>query len=203
MKTATVLTSAALALALAACGDAERVEPAAYRAAADAAARETSAPPPRGSGPGRTAPFAAAAGDPVTGVVRIRDLELSFPGGAPEESRSPEEGGAQGPAGFIVEVTLGGLPPGRYAWHLHDGPCGEQAGVVVAMTDLGDRQGISTPLEVDDEEQIARGAAMIRSLSLEQVETGRYSLRVHAPAESGVGPVVACADLGDRGETVP
>ncbi len=146
---------------------------------------------PRADHPVHTADFEGMNDAHVTGVVRLYEMRIA--GG---QAVSPEEGRPAGPIGFRLEVLLDGLEPGEHDWHIHGGPCGEAAGVVVAMTDLGDMAGISTPLNVRAQDAPARGGAMVRSLSLPDLDEGAYSLRVHASSgESGPGPVVACADL--------
>jgi hypothetical protein len=195
MPRAATLAVAIIALLMTGCGEGteEQIEDADAIEAPERDAPRTAMP--RADDPASTARFEAGGDGHVTGVARLYEPAMAVGPGA-DEPGTPEEGGAMGPAGFRIEVVLDGLESGEHAWHIHDGRCGESAGIAVAMTDLGDMAGISTPLTVRAEDAPARGAAMVRTLSLEDLEAGQYSLRVHAShGEGGPGPVVACADL--------
>lgn len=158
------------------------------------------------------APDAAAEpGQQVSGTLRV--LPAPRPGqrtGAeaagsdrPDAATGQLPGGpaARGePQGFRVEATLDGLPQGEHAWHIHSGPCGAQAPVIVAFSRTAEMDGLTRPLNVDQQGH-AEGAATVPSdqLSLDELRGGGYSLHVHAQGGTDHGPTVACADLRGTG----
>lgn len=109
---------------------------------------------------------------------------------------------AQSGQGFRVEVTLNGLSQGEHAWHIHSAPCGQQAPVVVAFTPTADQQGLAQPLTAD-QTGATQGQATVPAdqLTLDQLQSGQYSLHVHTQGGVDHGPTVACANLQGQGAT--
>jgi Cu/Zn superoxide dismutase len=164
----------------------------------------------------------------VTGVIRIYPLETEGTAGISQpapptgvqpgetqpgetqpgetEGAQPEAGTTEGAAtatpsegrGFRLEVTLDGLQQGEHAWHIHSGPCGEEAPVAVAITSTGDQQGLGQPLNVTSEGSSVRSEVEVPAdeLTIEQLQSGQYSVHVHQNGGVDHGPTVACADLG-------
>lgn len=100
------------------------------------------------------------------------------------------------PEGLHVQARVEGLSPGPHAWHVHSGPCGEEAPVVVAFTPTAEREGIAQPL-VAGPDGVAQGTAFIPEgvLARRDVEVGGYSVHVHREGGVEHGPTVACAPL--------
>lgn len=98
--------------------------------------------------------------------------------------------------GFRLVVALDGLPPGPHAWHIHSGPCGQQAPVVVPFTATAQSQGIAHPLTADPAGSARAEVTVPASqMTLERLASGRYSIHVHRSAGTDHGPTVACANL--------
>lgn len=210
----------ALIAATAACGDegmdtyeAEEtatpaVEAPATEPAADAALLTATFEPPEN---------ATETGQQVTGTLRI------FPAGGAANARQPAQPGQATPdatnpdaptssaaapdgemsasstgagQGFRVEVSLDGLSQGDHAWHIHSGPCGEQAPVAVAFSPTADQEGLTQPLTADQQGH-AEGTVTVPAgeLALDQLQGQEYSVHVHAQGGTDHGPTVACADL--------
>lgn len=154
--------------------------------------------------------------DQVTGIARVYPLDRGLterpaepisPEGEVDEMGEPTtEPGLETDVtataeGFLLEVTLDGLNQGEHAWHIHSGPCGEQAPVAVAITQTADSEGIGEPIDVMSEGASARASVEVPGdqLSLEQLRSGEYSVNIHQSGGVDHGPAVACADLNDDG----
>lgn len=100
------------------------------------------------------------------------------------------------PEGLHVRARVEGLSPGPHAWHVHSGPCGEEAPVVVAFTPTAEREGIDQPL-VAGPDGVAEETAFIPEevLARRDIEVAGYSVHVHRAAGVEHGPTVACAPL--------
>jgi Cu/Zn superoxide dismutase len=154
----------------------------------------------------------------ITGTVEVYPTESDYGVPAPptpapseaDEGEAEDEGATEpettataeaSPAGegFRLEVEIEGLSEGPHAWHIHDGPCGETAGIAVALTTTQDAEGITQPLNATAGAP-ASGTVTVAAdrLTLDQLETGEYSLHVHAQGGTDHGPTVACADLGEE-----
>ena len=200
MRALIMLLAGALAAGAVACG--ERTEDEIQDAeAVESPERPAPVPAiPPADDPVRTVRFEAVDGH-VTGLVR---LYTAAEAGAGADTGAAEPASGAGPAsGFRLEVTLDGLTEGAHAWHIHEGSCDAQGPVVVAMTPMGEMEGIAAPLTVPAEGAPVRGAATVTGLTLQQLEESDYSLRVHEGSGTQPGPVAACADLsGDDNATI-
>ena len=116
-------------------------------------------------------------GQPVQGSVRV--LEGTEPDGD-----------------YRLAVQIEGLSPGQHAWHIHSGQCGEKAPVVVPLTATAEDPGLAKPL-TPGEGGVAEGNVTVPhgKLSLDQLQSGEYSLHVHERGGVDHGPTVACANL--------
>ena len=98
--------------------------------------------------------------------------------------------------GFRVEVALNGLSEGEHAWHIHSGPCGETAPVVVAFSETQTMDGLAESLEADEDGSVESSVTVpAEQLSLDRLQSGEYSIHVHQQGGVNHGPTVACADL--------
>lgn len=93
-----------------------------------------------------------------------------------------------------LKVELSGLEPGEHAWHIHDGPCGEPASVLIPLTSTADMEGVGEPL-VADESGHAIADLPVPPLSDLALGEGKYSLHVHESGGVDHGATVACATL--------
>lgn len=109
--------------------------------------------------------------------------------------------GTAGTGEWRIEVTANGLSEGEHAWHIHSGPCGEQAPVVLAFTATNDMEGIAQPLTGGS--AMAHGQATVPAdkMPLTGLQSGAHSLHIHAQGGTDHGPTVACADLDGQGTT--
>ena len=102
------------------------------------------------------------------------------------------------PAGdnFQAEARVEGLSEGEHAWHVHSAPCGQKGPVVVAFTPTKEMEGTSGALDAGSD-GVAEGTAEIPAdqLSRQQIESGAYSIHVHAQGGVDHGPTVACANI--------
>jgi Cu/Zn superoxide dismutase len=98
--------------------------------------------------------------------------------------------------GMQLNVDLMGLTPGEHAWHIHSVPCGREGPVVVAITATPEQQGIGQPLMAGADGH-AMGSVTVtpNKLSVEQLQTGQYSLHVHERGGTDHGATAACANL--------
>lgn len=116
-----------------------------------------------------------------------------------EEPRETEmEAGTAG-QGWRVEVSVNGLSDGEHAWHVHSGPCGEEAPVVVAFSETSDMEGVAGPLNVRNGTASSQATVPGTELGLEQLQSGEHSIHVHERGGVDHGPTVACADLTGQG----
>lgn len=118
-------------------------------------------------------------GDPaVTGTVRVlvpvRELEAT-------------------PARHLA-IDVEGLSPGAHAWHIHDGPCGTEAPVIIPLSGTADAEATAGPLVVADD-GTASTEVPVDDLENLMLGEGNYSLHVHEKAGVEHGPTVACATL--------
>lgn len=95
-----------------------------------------------------------------------------------------------------AQVRVEGLSEGEHAWHIHSAGCGQKAPVVVPFTSTAEKEGVGGPLEAGAD-GVAEGSAEIpaEQLSRQQIESGSYSVHVHAKGGVDHGPTVACANL--------
>lgn len=156
---------------------------------------------------------AATGAEEVTGEVRVFRLDPAMgqtaqpaqpttdPDQPVTEPADPaiETDVAAAGEGFRLEVMLNGLSQGEHAWHIHSGSCDEQAPVAVAITPTADMEGIGQPLNVTSANATAQASVEVPGdqLTVEQLESGEYSLNVHERGGTDHGPAVACADLDD------
>ena len=114
-------------------------------------------------------------------------------------------GRAESTLSLSLEAT--GLPPGDHAWHIHRGPCGSSADVVIALSATDEmeaalriRRGESEmaavvgPLEVEDDGSVEE-TVEVPGLSREMIGRGGYSLHIHQRPGTDHGPSIACASL--------
>ncbi|MGH7468818.1 MAG: hypothetical protein ACRENP_12745 [Longimicrobiales bacterium] len=134
--------------------------------------------PPMPASPAMTALVTGATGTNIGGQVQVM----------------PTDGD---PGGFRVVVNLTGVPEGEHAWHIHQGACSaKNAPVVVAFTAEGDKPALSTPLVAGADGNVTAEATVPSTmLSLQQLQSGEYSLHTHRKAGTDQGPSIACADL--------
>jgi hypothetical protein len=95
-----------------------------------------------------------------------------------------------------ILAQVQGLSAGEHAWHIHSGPCGQKAPVVVPFTPTKEKPGLDEPIRaeaVGAAEESARIPA--DQLTRQQLQTGQYSVHVHVQSGPDHGPTVACADL--------
>lgn len=98
--------------------------------------------------------------------------------------------------GFHMYTRVEGLRPGEHAWHIHAGPCGTDAAVVVAFTATKAQQGIDQPLVAGSDGKAMETAFLPgEALSRQQLERGAYSVRIHERGGTDHGAVVACAEI--------
>ena len=120
--------------------------------------------------------------------------------GETEDPETPEMSASQTGTtgqGWRIEVTLNGLTDGEHAWHVHSGPCGEEAPVAVAFSPTADMEGVTGPLNVQNGSAASQATVPADQLSLDQLENGEYSIHVHERGGTDHGPTVACANLGN------
>ncbi len=109
-------------------------------------------------------------------------------------------GGMAGGPGFRLAVDVNGLSQGQHAWHIHGGPCGQEAPVVVPFSSTADQSGIAQALSADQSgNATATVTVPAAELSLDQLENGQFSLHIHQRGGVDHGPTVACADLTRSG----
>jgi Cu/Zn superoxide dismutase len=119
----------------------------------------------------------APSGRPITGSVNV--IEATEAGGD-----------------YHLVVNIEGLSPGEHAWHIHSGPCGEKAPVVVPFTPTAEGPGLAQALTPGEGGVAEADVTVPRDrLSLEQLKSGDYSLHVHEKGGVDHGPTVACANL--------
>jgi|GEM_PF-1821150 len=123
------------------------------------------------------------------------------PAGTGATATSPAGAGTSpgdpGQGGFSVVVDVRGLSEGEHAWHIHSGPCGEQAPVVAPMTATADREGVDGPLMTGAGGMASDTAFVPDSvLALSALRASPHSLHVHQRGGVDHGPTVACATLG-------
>lgn len=189
-------------------------------------AAETPTATPEADRPVMTAEFVAPDGadvGDVTGTVRIYagdDTGMGTPArpapptGGDEPATTTDRpgvatsdrattGAEMSGEGLRLTVEIEGLSQGEHAWHIHSGPCGEEAPVVVAITPTADMEGIGQPLTASREGENVRASVTVPGdeLTLDQLRSGEYSLHVHAQGGEDHGATVACADLDDEGAT--
>lgn len=127
----------------------------------------------------RTGNFqAGAGGQNVSGTVQIIDLPVT------DDTQ--------------VQVEVTGIPMGSHAWHIHGGPCADEAApVVVAFTPTADQPGLAEPIVVNEAGQTVTASATIPAsqFSRQQLEGGTFSLHIHEQPGVEHGPTLACADL--------
>lgn len=158
---------------------------------------------PADDAPILTAPFEAGEGATeaaqVSGTVRVFAANGDPASGAPSATTSAE---GQTGQGFRVEVSLNGLSEGDHAWHIHDGPCGQNGPVVVPFSATADEEGLTDDLSVDESGRAESSADVpAEDLTLDRLQSGQYSVHVHAQGGVDHGPTVACADLSGTGST--
>ncbi|HEY7529106.1 MAG TPA: CHRD domain-containing protein [Gemmatimonadota bacterium] len=121
-------------------------------------------------------PDAGAAGQPIAGSVEI----------VPQAPGDDLE----------ARVRVTGLTPGEHAWHIHSAACGAEAPVVVAFTSTKELEGTAGPLDAGSD-GVAQGSGEIPAdrLTRQQIESGSYSVHVHAKGGVDHGPSVACANI--------
>ncbi len=106
----------------------------------------------------------------------------------------PSEGD---PSAFRVNARFQNVPEGEHAWHIHQGACASKdAPVVVAFTPAGDKPGIASPIMAGtDGNVMAEASVPSNLLSVQQLQSGEYSLHVHQKGGTDHGPSIACANL--------
>jgi Cu/Zn superoxide dismutase len=94
------------------------------------------------------------------------------------------------------DVRIEGLSAGEHAWHIHSGPCGHAAAVVVPFTPTADEPGLADAL-TPGAGGVAEASVTVPQgqLSLDQLRSGEYSLHVHQRGGVDHGPPLACANL--------
>jgi hypothetical protein len=95
-----------------------------------------------------------------------------------------------------IMVQVQGLSAGEHAWHIHSGPCGQKAPVVVPFTPTAEKPGLDEPIRAEAAgmaEQSARIPA--DQLTRQQLQAGQYSVHAHVRGGVDHGPTVVCADL--------
>ena len=139
---------------------------------------------------------AMAAKDRPTAADGMMDAGAAEDAGSTVETAGVESPAAGSGGGFRLAVVLDGLSPGGHAWHIHAGPCGQQAPVVVPFTPTPDHKGIAHTLNADAA-GTARALVTVPpdQLTLEQVRQGEYSVHVHLNPGTDHGPTVACANM--------
>ncbi|HUG41187.1 MAG TPA: CHRD domain-containing protein [Longimicrobiales bacterium] len=150
-------------------------------------------------------------GEGATEAARISGTVHVFAAGGRDAATTPAaDGRAAAPTGesgttgqgFRVEVSVNGLSQGEHAWHIHSGPCGEEAPVVVAFSPTEDSEGLTNPLNADESGHAeAEATVPADELTIEGLRAAQHSLHVHAQGGVDHGPTVACADLRDQGST--
>lgn len=97
---------------------------------------------------------------------------------------------------FLLHVRVNGLTEGGHAWHIHSGPCGQKAPVVVPFTPTASQQGLAQPLTPGAGGAAEQTVSVPNSmLSAAQLRDGEYSVHVHVDPGADHGPTVACATL--------
>lgn len=127
---------------------------------------------------------ATAAAQAVTGTLRaLRTASITH-------------GVAGEGANLRLEVSIDGLSRGDHAWHIHSGPCNEQAPIVVALSRTEEMTGLTQSLTADGTGH-TEGTVTVPfdDLSPDELATSRYSVRVHARGGADHGRTVVCADL--------
>lgn len=139
---------------------------------------------------------AQQAGQQVTGNVMVYRGQRDDGMDAGSMNTDTARAGAAGGQGYSVLVNARGLSEGEHAWHIHSGPCGERAPVVVAMTPTQEMQGLDEPL-TPAADGVATNTAYVpgTDVSLDDLQGGEYSLHIHERGGLDHGPTVACADL--------
>lgn len=97
---------------------------------------------------------------------------------------------------FIMDARVTGLEEGGHAWHIHAGPCGTDAPVVVPFTPTPDMPGLGEALTPGADGVATQSVTVPTStLSVPQIRGGDYSVHVHENPGVDHGPTVACANL--------
>ena len=92
--------------------------------------------------------------------------------------------------GTRIEVSVSGLPEGGHANHVHHGSCAAQGEVHVPLTDLA-----------ADSAGNAFGSTVWADNDLDHFAAGHYVAAHELSTADGVGPVIACGDVGLSGAT--
>ncbi|MCA9739679.1 MAG: CHRD domain-containing protein [Gemmatimonadota bacterium] len=136
-------------------------------------------------------------GTAPTGMTDAVAYEAAFeaeqPGDAPMTSGSlqilaPEEMGGD----YRLEVILSGLSEGEHAWHIHGGPCGENASIVLPLSSTPDQEGAAGPLEANAQGQ-ASTTVDVPGFEATWLNAGTHSVHVHEGTPEAPGASVACA----------
>jgi hypothetical protein len=97
--------------------------------------------------------------------------------------------------GLELRVHLMGLGEGEHAWHIHQGTCDSPGAVVLPLSDMGDRSGITGDLNAGDdgmvEETVTIDRDRLAGLDLNQ----NHIINVHMRSGDDPGPGIACAPI--------
>jgi Cu/Zn superoxide dismutase len=96
------------------------------------------------------------------------------------------------PLEIVVRGT--GLTPGEHGWHVHAGACDSSGEVRIPLSDMGDAEGITDPIDVDDSGQFEESVE-VPQLVRSMVGTREHSLHIHLNPGAAPGPTVACATI--------
>ncbi|MBX6363685.1 MAG: CHRD domain-containing protein [Gemmatimonadetes bacterium] len=100
------------------------------------------------------------------------------------------------PDSLKLVASLDGLTPGAHAWHIHAGPCGQEAAPVrVPLSPAGGKPGLGRDLRADHAGTIYDSLTVPAAAVRTNRPPGGQSIRVHARGGADHGPTVACAPL--------
>lgn len=98
------------------------------------------------------------------------------------------------PDGMSLRLAVDGqgLPPGAHAWHIHEGACGTDGPIRIALSSTADMEGTAGPLEVAADGTV-RTTVEVTGLDRSQVGAGTHSVHIHERPGQDPGPAIACA----------
>jgi Cu/Zn superoxide dismutase len=108
--------------------------------------------------------------------------------------------GATWDDGLELRVHLMGLSEGDHAWHIHQGTCDSPGQVVLPLSDMGDRSGITGDLSAGSDGMVEETVTIDRDhLAGLNLQTQPHSINVHLRSGDDPGPPIACANIETTG----